>query len=64
MPHKKSVRAPNAAPSRIAIRDTWNSEMLAAIQPETSAIQIYKNRLSGFYATDLDSTLKRVGARS
>jgi ureidoacrylate peracid hydrolase len=59
-----SVRAPNGAPSRIAIRDTWNSEVLAALQPETADIQIYKNRFSGFYATELDATLTRLGART
>ncbi len=58
------ARAPNGTPSRIAIRGTWNSEVLAALKPKSADLEIYKNRFSGFYETDLDATLKRLGANT
>src|SRR5260221_429303 len=57
------VRAPDGAESRIAIRDTWNTKVIDALKPQAGDIEIYKTRFSGFYQTDLDKTLKRLGAR-
>ena len=58
-----TVRAPNGAESRILIRDTWNTEIVNELKPEPADIVIYKHRFSGFYQTDLDATLKRLGVR-
>jgi len=49
--------------SRIPIRRTWNTEIIEALKPEAGDIALYKTRYSGFYQTDLDSTLKNLGAR-
>jgi len=57
------VRDPDGAESRIAIRDTWNTKVIDALKPQPGDIEIYKTRFSGFYQTDLDKTLKRLGAR-
>jgi ureidoacrylate peracid hydrolase len=59
----KTIKAPNGKESRILIRDTWNTEILKELAPEPDDIVIYKNRFSGFYQTELDAILKRMGIR-
>ena len=44
--------------SRILIRDTWNTEIVAELAPKSGDIVLYKHRYSGFYETDLDVILK------
>jgi ureidoacrylate peracid hydrolase len=58
-----AVRAPNGKPSRVLIRDTWNTDILAELAPGTDDIVLYKHRFSGFYETELDTVLRRLGAR-
>lgn len=53
--------APDGSPSRILIRDTWNTEIVDELQPQAEDIVIYKNRYSGFYNTTLDATLRDRG---
>ena len=57
------VKAPNGADSRIFIRDTWNTDILSELTPKEQDIVLYKNRFSGFYETELDSMLKRLGVK-
>ena len=57
----ETVRAPDGRKSRILIRDTWNTDILAELKPHREDIVMYKNRFSGFYQTDLNATLKRMG---
>jgi ureidoacrylate peracid hydrolase len=59
----KAVRAPNGAESRMLIRDTWNTDILPELTPKAADIVLYKHRFSGFYQTELDSTLKRLGVK-
>jgi ureidoacrylate peracid hydrolase len=59
----KSFRAPDGRESRILIRDTWSSDIVSELTPRADDIVIYKTRFSGFYKTDLDETLKRLGVR-
>jgi ureidoacrylate peracid hydrolase len=59
----KTIRAPNGAESRILIRDTWNTDIVSALKPESDDIVMYKHRFSGFYETSLDSTLKQHGIK-
>jgi ureidoacrylate peracid hydrolase len=59
----QSVKAPNGMESRILIRGTWNTDIIDELKPEPHDIALYKTRYSGFYQTDLDSTLKDLGAR-
>jgi len=49
-----AVRAPSGADSRVLIRDTWNTDIIAELKPEPSDLVIYKHRFSGFFETDLD----------
>jgi ureidoacrylate peracid hydrolase len=59
----KTVHAPNGTESRILIRDTWNTEIVPELKPQTGDIVIYKHRFSGFYQTDLDAILKQLGVK-
>jgi ureidoacrylate peracid hydrolase len=55
------VTAPDGTQSRILVRDTWNTEILSELRPEPGDIIISKHRYSGFYGTDLDEKLRRLG---
>ena len=57
------VKSPNGAESRILIRDTWNTDILSELTPKAEDTVLYKNRFSGFYQTELDSILKRLGVK-
>jgi ureidoacrylate peracid hydrolase len=57
----KSIHAPDGRESRILIRDTWDTDILDELKPQADDLVIYKHRFSGFYETDLDSTLRRLG---
>jgi len=59
----KSIRAPNGTESRVLIRDTWNTDIIDELKPQADDVVIYKHRFSGFYQTDLDATLKRLGIK-
>lgn len=59
----RSVQAPNGRPSRILIRDTWNTDIIPELTPSTEDVVLYKHRFSGFFETDLDLTLKRSGIK-
>jgi len=55
------VTAPNREPSRILVRDCWNTDIVDALTPEAGDVVLYKSRYSGFYQTDLDDVLRRKG---
>jgi len=55
------VAAPDGRPSRVLIRDTWNTEVLDELKPQPGDLELYKNRFSGFYGTELDSLLRNRG---
>jgi len=59
----QTIRAPNGSDSRILIRDTWNTDIVDELKPQSGDISIYKTRFSGFYQTDLDATLKKLGVK-
>jgi ureidoacrylate peracid hydrolase len=56
----KVVTAPNGAESRILIRETWNTEIVPELTPKPDDIVLYKHRFSGFYETELHTTLKQL----
>lgn len=58
-----TVTAPDGTESRILIRDTWNTDIVAELKPKAGDDVIYKTRFSGFYETDLDERLKKLGAK-
>lgn len=54
------VPAPDGRVSRILIRDTWNSDILSDLKPQSTDLVVYKSRFSGFYRTDLDERLRAM----
>jgi ureidoacrylate peracid hydrolase len=54
----EEVTAPNGEPSRILIRDTWNTEIIDDLAPEPGDAVIYKSRFSGFHGTRLHEILQ------
>jgi ureidoacrylate peracid hydrolase len=59
----QAIRAPDGRESRILIRDTWDTDIVPELKPHPNDIVIYKTRFSGFYQTDLDATLKKLGVK-
>ena len=60
----EAATAPDGTPSRILIRDTWNTAIVPELAPEPGDIILYKHRYSGFYETDLDNVLKSRSIKS
>jgi ureidoacrylate peracid hydrolase len=59
----EKMSAPNGTEGRMLIRDTWNTDIVPELKPRTEDRTIYKHRFSGFYETELDDVLKRLGVR-
>ncbi len=57
------IQAPDGRESRVLVRDTWNTDILSELAPEPDDIVLYKHRFSGFFETELDTVLKRLGAK-
>lgn len=57
----EETTAPDGSPSRILIRDCWNTDILDALAPEPDDVVLYKHRFSGFFQTALDQTLRDRG---
>jgi len=57
------MQAPDGRESRILVKDTWNTDIVSELKSQPDDIVIYKTRFSGFYQTDLDAILKRLGIR-
>lgn len=60
----EAITAPDGTAGRILIRDTWNTEIVPELAPETDDAVLYKHRYSGFYETDLDNVLKGHSIKS
>jgi ureidoacrylate peracid hydrolase len=54
----EKTTTPQGTASRILVRDTWNTDIIAELQPEPADVVLYKHRYSGFYETDLDKVLR------
>lgn len=59
-----SIVAPDGSASRILIRDTWNTDILKELAPESDDVVLYKHRFSGFFETELDDLLRQREIRS
>jgi ureidoacrylate peracid hydrolase len=57
------VPSPDGVESRILIRDTWNTAIVAELKPTDGDVVVSKHRYSGFYQTDLDAILKTLGVK-
>jgi len=59
----EKVVAPDGKESQILIRDTWNTDIVPELKPQPGDDIIYKTRFSGFFGTDLDARLKKLGVK-
>lgn len=59
----QSHTAPDGRAGRILVRDTWNTDIIPALQPHPGDLVLYKTRFSGFYRTDLHERLGAAGIR-
>jgi ureidoacrylate peracid hydrolase len=57
----EKVIAPDGNESRVLIRDTWNTDIVPELMPQADDDIVYKTRFSGFFETDLDARLKKLG---
>lgn len=55
------VVSPDGEPSRILIRDTWNTDIIAELAPGPDDLVLYKHRYSGFFETRLEAELRQRG---
>ena len=59
----QTAQAPDGSTGRFLIRDTWNTDIVPELEPQPNDVVIYKRRFSGFYQTELDARLKKMGAK-
>jgi ureidoacrylate peracid hydrolase len=59
----QKMTAPDGTEGRVLIRDTWNTDIVPELKPESRDIVIYKSRFSGFFETELEDVLKRLGVK-
>jgi ureidoacrylate peracid hydrolase len=55
------IVAPDGRHSRVLIKGTWNTEIVAELAPAPDDVIVEKHRYSGFWETDLDSVLRARG---
>jgi len=58
-----TIITPAGTKSRILIRDSWGTDIVTELKPAKDDIVLYKTRYSGFYKTDLDLILQKMGIR-
>lgn len=57
------ISAPDGTEGRMLIRDTWNTDIVAELEPESGDIVINKSRFSGFFETELHDVLNSHGTK-
>jgi ureidoacrylate peracid hydrolase len=57
------VGAPDGTPSRVLVRDTWNTDIVDELAPAPGDHVIYKHRFSGFFQTGLEELLRSQAVR-
>lgn len=57
------VVSPDGRESRVLVRGTWNTEILAELRPQPSDLIVSKHRYSGFFETNLDEQLHTLRIR-
>lgn len=57
------VEAPDGSESRVLVRDTWNTDIVDELAPASGDHVVYKHRFSGFFQTELEELLLRLGVR-
>jgi ureidoacrylate peracid hydrolase len=57
------MKTPDGKEGRFLVRDTWGTAIVPELKPAPGDIEIWKTRFSGFYETELDATLKKLGVK-
>ena len=57
------IVAPTGVSGRVLVDGTWNTEILDELAPEPGDRIVLKHRYSGFFETDLDEILAKLGAK-
>ncbi|MDQ2910435.1 MAG: cysteine hydrolase [Actinomycetota bacterium] len=57
------VAAPDGAKGRTLVRATWNTKILAELEPEPGDPIVSKHRYSGFFKTELNDVLQGLGVK-
>jgi ureidoacrylate peracid hydrolase len=60
----QQVKTPDGREGRILIRDTWGTDVIDALKPFPDVIVVYTHRFSGFYKTESDAILKKIGVNT
>ena len=60
----QSTTAPDGSDSRVLIENTWNTDIVPELSPESGDLIMSKHRFSGFFETDLDTTLRANGIKN
>lgn len=60
----QTCTAPDGRQGRFLIRDTWNTDVIEELRPQAEDVVLYKHRFSGFYQTELDDALRKLGIRN
>jgi ureidoacrylate peracid hydrolase len=53
--------SPTGSPSRVLIRDTWNTDIIDELPVTPDDLIVYKHRFSGFFETNLHDLLQERG---
>ena len=59
----QAIEALDGTQGRILVRDTWNTDIVAGLQPAPQDIVVWKRRFSGFFETELDDVLQGLGVK-
>lgn len=59
----QTIKTPHGKDERVLIRDTWGTDIVEELKPQSDDIVMYKHRFSGFYQTELDAVLKRASIK-
>jgi len=62
-PHRVKHAPLGVGRSSALVEGTWNTEILPELEPRAGEPVITKTRYSGFFETDLDETLRALGAK-
>lgn len=57
------MKTPDGKEGRFLVRDTWGTTIIPELRSAPGDIEIWKTRFSGFYETEFDATLKKLGAK-
>jgi ureidoacrylate peracid hydrolase len=57
----EATTSPSGAPSRVLVRDTWNTDIIDELPVSADDLVVYKHRFSGFFETDLHERLQARG---